>query len=76
MSTGRTHERQTLGQQCFHITRPALANYRMQINCAGQVVFKLTMSWRNGTAHIVIPPPDFMQSMTALAAPARQNSVG
>jgi len=34
-------ERQRLEQLCRTITRPALANERVQINAAGQVVLKL-----------------------------------
>ena len=38
------------------ITRPALANERVQINSAGQVVLKLKTAWRDGTTHIVMSP--------------------
>jgi hypothetical protein len=34
-------ERQRLEQLCRYVTRPALANERVQINSAGQVVLKL-----------------------------------
>ena len=34
-------ERQRLEQLCRYITRPALANERVQCNAAGQVVLKL-----------------------------------
>ena len=41
-------ERQRLEQLCRYITRPALANERVQINAAGQVVLKLKtqFQWR------------------------------
>jgi len=49
-------ERQRLEQLCRTITRPALANERVQINSAGQVVLKLKTAWRDGTTHIVMSP--------------------
>ena len=59
-------ERQRLEQLCRYITRPALANERVQINRAGQVVLKLKTAWRDGTTHIVMSPLEFMQRLAAL----------
>ena len=42
-------DRQALEQLCRYITRPALANERVQTNTAGQVVLKLKTPWRDGT---------------------------
>ena len=42
---------QALEQLCRHITRPELANERVQTNATGQVVLKLKTPWRDGTAH-------------------------
>ena len=50
--------RQALEQLCRCITRPALANERMQTNAAGQVVLKLKTAWRHGTTHPVMSPLD------------------
>jgi hypothetical protein len=41
-------DRQALEQLCCYITRPALANERVQTNAAGQVVLKLKTPWRDG----------------------------
>ena len=41
-------ERLRLEQLCRYITRPALANERVQCNAAGQVVLKLKSAWRDG----------------------------
>ena len=57
------HERQRLEQGCRYITRPALANERVQINSAGQVVLRLKTAWRDGTTHIVMVPLEFMQRL-------------
>ena len=59
-------ERQRLEQLCRYITRPALANERVQINSAGQVVLQLKSAWRDGTTHIVMSPLEFMQRLAAL----------
>ena len=57
---------QSLEQLCRYITRPALANERVQTNAAGQVVLKLKTAWRDGTAHLVMSPLEFMQRLAAL----------
>ena len=59
-------ERQRLEQLCRDITRPALANERVQINAAGQVVLKLNTAWRDGTTHSVMSSLEFMQRLAAL----------
>lgn len=41
------YERQRLEQLCRYIARPALANERVQINSAGQVVLRLKTAWRD-----------------------------
>ena len=59
-------DRQALEQLCRYITRPALANERVQTNAAGQVVLKLKTLWRDGTTQIVMSPLVFMQRLAAL----------
>ena len=49
-------ERQGLEQLCRYITRPALANERVQPNAAGQFVLKLKTAWRDGATHLVMSP--------------------
>ena len=58
--------RHALEQLCRYITRPALANERVQTNAAGQVVLKLKTAWRDGTTHLVLSPLEFMQRPAAL----------
>ena len=48
-------------QLCRYITRPALANERVQTNAAGQVVLKLKTPWRDGTTCLVMSSLAFMQ---------------
>ena len=59
-------DRQALAQLCRHITRPALANGRMQAAAAGQVMLELKTALRDGTAHLVMSPLEFMARMAAL----------
>jgi len=65
------HERQRLEQLCRTITRPALANERVQINSAGQVVLKLKTTWRDGTTRIAMWPLQFMRRLAARATEGR-----
>ena len=60
------HDRKRLEQLCRYITRPALANERVQFNAAGQVELKLKTPWRDGTTHLVMSPLEFMQRLAAL----------
>jgi hypothetical protein len=59
-------QRKTLERLCRYITRPALANDRVQVNAAGQVELKLKTAWRDGTTHQVMSPLEFMQRLAAL----------
>ena len=54
-------DRQALEQLCHYITRPALANDRVQTNAAGQVALKLKTPWRDGSTHLVMSPLEFTQ---------------
>ena len=51
---------------CRYITRPAIANERLSVNRAGQVVLKLKTTYRDGTTHLVMSPLEFMQRLAAL----------
>jgi Putative transposase len=48
------NDRKALELLCRYITRPALANERVQCNAAGQAVLKLKMPWRDGTTHATV----------------------
>jgi hypothetical protein len=64
-------DRQALEQLCRYITRPALANDRVQCNAAGQVVLRLKTPRRDGTTHLVMSPLEFMQRLAARAIEER-----
>jgi Putative transposase/Transposase zinc-binding domain len=60
------HQRKELERLCRYLTRPAIANERLKRNRAGQVVLQLKSAYRDGTTHIVLSPPEFMQRLAAL----------
>jgi len=60
------HQRKELERLCRYITRPAIANERLQRSPAGQVVLQLKSPWRDGTTHIVMSPLQLMQRLAAL----------
>ena len=48
------------------ITRPAIANERLTLNRAGEVVLQLKSPYHDGTTHIVMSPLEFLQRLAAL----------
>jgi hypothetical protein len=59
-------DRQVLEQLCRYITRPALANERVQLDDAGPVELRLKTPWRDSTARLAMSPLAFMQRLAAL----------
>ncbi len=59
-------QRGALEHLCRYITRPAIANERLSVSRAGQVVLKLKTPYRDGTSHLVMSPLEFMQRLGAL----------
>jgi hypothetical protein len=55
------------------ITRPALCLERLSTNAAGQVVYQLKNSFRDGTTHILFSPEDFIARLAALVPRPRVN---
>jgi len=66
---GAADDRKALAQLCRYITRPALANERVQCNAAGQVVLELKTPWRDGTTHLVMDLDFNASGMLCRAAP-------
>ena len=67
------NQRHKLEQLCRYITRPAIANERLKLNSAGDVVLQLKSPYRDGTTHIVMSPLEFMQRLAALIPRPRLN---
>src|SRR5262245_5180016 len=62
----RADQRAELEHLCRYITRPTIANERLQRNRAGQVVLQLKSPYKDGTTHIVMEPLEFMERLAAL----------
>ena len=58
-------DRKSLEELCRYITRPALADERVQCNAAAQMVLKLKTPWHDGTTYLVLSPLEFMQRLAA-----------
>ena len=69
------NQRHKLEQLCRYITRPAIANERLKLNSAGDVVLQLKSPYRDGTTHIVMRPLEFMQRLAALVPRPRLNLI-
>ncbi len=69
------HQRNQLERLCRYITRPAIANERLERNSAGDVVLKLKSPYQDGTTHIVMSPLEFMQRLAALVPRPRLNLI-
>jgi len=69
------NQRKELEHLCRYITRPAIANERLALNSAGQVVLTLKTPYRDGTTHIVMSPLEFMQRLAALVPRPRLNLI-
>ena len=59
-------QRKQLERLCRYITRPAIANERLKLNAAGQVVLQLKSAYRDGATHVIMSPLQFMQRLAAL----------
>ena len=64
-------QRKALEHLCRYITRPAIANERLKLNRAGQVVLQLKSAYQDGTTHVVMSPLEFMQRLAALVPRSR-----
>ena len=69
------HHERRFEQLCRYITRPAIANERLKLNSAGDVVLQLKSPHQDGTTHIVMTPLEFMQRLAALVPRPRLNLI-
>lgn len=62
-----THQRTELERLCRYITRPPIANERLQIDPDdGQVILALKTPYRDGTSEIKFTPLEFLGRLAAL----------
>lgn len=63
-------KRSKLEHLCRYITRPAIANERLRVNHAGQVVLELKTRYRDGTSHLVTAAKRRVRSFVKLKGAA------
>ncbi|MEZ5659379.1 MAG: transposase [Burkholderiaceae bacterium] len=62
----KAHVRGRLEKLCRYVTRPALAEERIEMDSQGQVRLRLKTPWSDGTTHLVLSPIQLMQRLAAL----------
>ncbi len=60
------NQRNKLEQLCRYIIRPAIANERLKLNSAGNIVLRLKSPFQDGTTHIVMSLLKFIQRLVHL----------
>lgn len=69
------NKRNPLEPLCRDIPRAAIANERLSLNSAGDVVLQLKTPYNDGTPHIVRSPLEFRQRLAALVPRPRLNLI-
>jgi hypothetical protein len=64
-------QRAKLERLARYVSRPPVAIERLALTAQGQVRYRLTTPYRDGTTHIVLEPVDFMARLAALVPPPR-----
>jgi hypothetical protein len=67
------NDRQKLEHLCRYISRPAVANERIELTECGHVRYRLKTPYRDGTTHVYFSPLDFMARLAALVPKPRVN---
>ena len=62
----KANERDKLEKICRYIARPAVAEERLSITAAGDVIYKFKKPWDDGTAAIKLTPMELMERLVAL----------
>ena len=61
-----THDRDGLEHLCRYLTRPPIANDRLQELPDGRLVLRFKQAWRDGTTHIVYTPHELIEKLIPL----------
>lgn len=64
-------ERHKLEKLCRYITRPSVAEERLQMRASGDVVLKLKHPYSDGTSHLLFSGLEFVEKLAALVPPPR-----
>ena len=69
----KAHQRDKLERLCCYISRPAVSEKRLSLTSTGKVRYELKTPYRNGTAHVIFEPTDFIARLAALVPKPRVN---
>ncbi len=64
-------EKSKLEKLCRYITRPAVAEERLQLRASGDVVLKLKHPYSDGTSHLLFSGLEFVEKLAALVPAPR-----
>jgi hypothetical protein len=64
-------ERAKLEMLCRYITRPAVAEERLELKPSGDVILRLKTPYTDGTTHLLFSGLEFVEKLAALIPPAR-----
>jgi len=56
---------------CRYITRPAVAEERLELRSSGDIVLRLKTPYRDGTTHLLFSGLEFIEKLAALVPPPR-----
>jgi hypothetical protein len=69
----KAHQRNKVERLCRYIARPAVSEKRLTLAATGKVRYELKTPFRNGTAHVIFEPLDFISRLAALVPKPRVN---
>ena len=69
----KAQERKKLERLCPYISRPAVAEERLSLMPNAHVRYQFKTPYRDGTAHVIFEPLDFIARLTALMPKSRVN---
>jgi hypothetical protein len=64
-------ERAKLEMLCRYITRPAIAEERLELQPSGDIILRLKTPYSDGTSHLLFSGIEFVEKLVALIPPAR-----
>ncbi len=64
-------ERGKLEMLCRYITRPAVAEERLELQPSGDIILQLKTPYSDGTSHLIFSGLEFVEKLAALIPPAR-----
>ena len=69
----KADERKKLERLCRYIAKPAVSEKRLSLTSRGQVRYELKAPYRDGTAHVIFEPLDFIAKLASLVPRPRVN---